>query len=225
MSWTQLAREQAHTYVIWQCTAVSCRLRFPAPAEASQAQTCPICGQPTAVVTHPTNAHGSHVSIYPPPTNLPPIELLLDNIRSVYNVGSILRTADGAGVRRVHLCGITATPEHPKLAKTALGADETVPWTASRNAVDTAVSLREKGYRLWALEDTPTAVPLFAADVGTKNDPPLVLIVGNEVTGVDPDLLALCDQILFLPMQGRKRSLNVTIALGTAVYYLLYQAT
>ncbi|MCA9979689.1 MAG: hypothetical protein KDD89_02615, partial [Anaerolineales bacterium] len=83
-------------------------------------------------------------------------------------------------------------------------------------------ALRQKGYRLWAIEDAPTAVPLFTAVAGTNADPPLALIVGNEVTGVDPDLLALCDRILFLPMQGRKRSLNVTIALGTAVYHLLY---
>ena len=222
MNRSLLEPAQAHDYVWWQCTQEGCRLRFPAPEHLPQAKVCPTCGATTAVVMRPPNSQGGHVSQHSLPANAPHIEIVLDNIRSMYNVGGILRTADGAGVRHVHLCGITATPDNPKLAKTALGAHESVPWTAWRNSLDMARFLRKKGYRLWAIEDAPTAVGLFGADAGTAADPPLALIVGNEVTGVDPDLLALCERILFLPMQGRKRSLNVTIALGTAVYHLLY---
>ena len=151
-----------------QCTHEACRLRFPAPEHMPQGKICPTCGHPTAVVARPDNMHGSYVSTHPLPATAPHLEIVLDNIRSVYNVGSILRTADGAGVRHVHLCGITATPGHPKLAKTALGADESVSWTAWRNSLDTAVALRQKGYRLWAIEDAPTAEVLFQAQAGTS---------------------------------------------------------
>lgn len=212
-----------HGYVVWQCTAVSCRFRFPAPEHLPEARICPSCKGNTAVVAQPTNADGSHVSHFPLPPHAPHLELVLDNIRSVHNVGAIFRTADGAGVRHLHLAGITARPGHPKLAKTALGADKQVAWTGWQNVLDTAAFLREKGYALWALEDTPTAVSLFSAPVHTATDSPLALIVGNEVTGVDPDLLAMCDHTFFLPMQGHKHSLNVSIALGTAVYHLLYR--
>ena len=156
-----------------------------------------------------------------PSIPLPPVEVLLDNIRSLYNVGGIFRAADGAGVRHLHLCGITGTPAHPKLAKTALGAQDNVPWSHHLNGVAVGRALKEQGYQLWALESSPTAEPLFATRL-PLGGPPLLLIVGNEVTGVDPDLLALCDKVVFIPMQGIKESLNVTTAFGAAVYHLLY---
>ena len=150
---------------------------------------------------------------------LPHLELLLDNTRSVYNVGSIFRTADGAGVQRLHLCGITATPEHPKFAKTALGSR--IQWQHYLNGVDAAAELKRAGFELWALEETATAENLFDL-APLPLDAKVVLILGNEVVGVDPGILALCDRTVVIPMVGEKRSLNVTIACGTAVYALLH---
>lgn len=150
---------------------------------------------------------------------MPPPRLcaLLDNVRSLFNVGSIFRSADGAGVSHLYLCGFTPTPTNPKLAKTALGAEQTVGWSHHNNAVDLALSLRAQGHRLWALEALPGATIIFDA-------PPLdgstVLVAGNEVTGIDPDLLALCSCTLAIPMYGRKRSLNVATAFGVAAVVL-----
>jgi len=151
------------------------------------------------------------------------LQALLDNVRSTFNVGSIFRSADGAGLQHLYLCGITPTPDHPKLAKTALGAESNVPWSQHRNALDLAAMLQAQGYQLWALETTATALPLQAA-------PPLpakgvVLVVGNEVTGVDPALLARCTQVVALPMDGQKRSLNVAVAFGIASYTLRFLRT
>jgi tRNA G18 (ribose-2'-O)-methylase SpoU len=151
----------------------------------------------------------------------PRIETLLDNIRSSYNVGSIFRTADGAGITHLYLGGITPTPEHPKVAKTALGADSTVPWSYHMNGLEMILDLKGRGWKLWALESGQKAVPLFEA-VLTLPIQPILLIVGNERAGVDPEILDSCDSILSLPMSGHKQSLNVSVAFGVAVYWLRY---
>lgn len=142
---------------------------------------------------------------------------LLDNVRSVYNVGSIFRSADGAGLGTLYLCGVTPTPDNPKLAKTALGAHNTVRWESWPNAVDLARRLLAEGCHLWALEEGTRAEPLLAAP-----PPPIptVLVVGSEVTGIDPGLLDLCERTLAIPMFGAKRSLNVATAFGIAAVIL-----
>lgn len=146
---------------------------------------------------------------------------ILDNIRSIHNVGSMFRSADGAGVRHLHLAGITATPKHPKLAKAALGAQESVGWTYHPNGVEAAAELRAEGYRLWALERlTSSGNPPLEASKAPGGG--LALIVGNERAGVDPGILAQCDAIYSLPMVGRKSSLNAAVAFGIAVYYLRF---
>jgi tRNA G18 (ribose-2'-O)-methylase SpoU len=131
----------------------------------------------------------------------------------------MFRTADAAGISHLHLCGISATPKQAKVAKTALGAEQSVPWSYYRNGVDAAVALKQRGYRLWAIEGGPQAESLFQAR-SMRQGWPIVLVVGNEVTGVDPAILQQCDQVLSIPMHGRKRSLNVAVAFGIAVYYL-----
>ena len=147
------------------------------------------------------------------------VHAFLHNIRSVYNVGSMFRSADGAGIARLYLCGYTATPEHRKLHKTALGAEEAVPWLHDRDGLGAAVRLRAAGYHLWALELAPAADSLFA--VGRlPQDAPVVLVVGNEVQGLEPELLALCERVLAIPMRGVKESLNVAVAFGVAAYHL-----
>lgn len=150
----------------------------------------------------------------------PVIEVLLDNIRSIYNVGSILRTADGAGLTHLHCCGITPPPDHPKIAKTALGAEKSVGWTKYGNGPETAVSLKQRGYQLLALECTPDAILLQDLQLDTSQL--ITLVVGNEIAGVDPDILALCDQTIMLPMQGVKNSLNVASAFAVAAYGLRF---
>jgi tRNA G18 (ribose-2'-O)-methylase SpoU len=162
------------------------------------------------------------------------VELLVDNLRSALNVGSILRTADGAGVDHVHLCGITPTPRHPKVAKTALGAQETVPWTQRPNGLLAAEALRARGVTLIGLEAAAGARSLFDRSLfdrslfdrslfdGTPPDGPLALVVGSEITGIDPAILERCARVFFLPMLGVKESLNVAVALGIALYHLRF---
>jgi tRNA G18 (ribose-2'-O)-methylase SpoU len=150
------------------------------------------------------------------------LEALLDNIRSAWNVGAIFRTADCLGVDKLYLCGITPTPENDSVQKTSLGAESSVKWEYARNALLVAERLKAEGARLWALEQDERAVPLNAElRMITDEKKPLVLIIGNEVTGVDPALLDLCDKIVYIPMRGSKRSLNVEVAFGVAVSALV----
>jgi tRNA G18 (ribose-2'-O)-methylase SpoU len=151
------------------------------------------------------------------------LEVLLDNIRSLRNVGSIFRTADGAGVGHLHLGGITPTPDHPKLAKTALGAELEVPWTHVTDAAAHAASLVQSGHRLWALEGGDASDSLFEARPSAGGeDAPIVLVLGHEVSGVDPRILRLCERVIHIPMLGIKDSLNVSVAFGVAVYWLRF---
>ena len=152
----------------------------------------------------------------------PVVQALLDNIRSSLNVGSMFRTADGAGVTHLHLCGITPAPDHPKVAKTALGAEYSVPWTQYWDALEAAASLKQGGFELWALEGGPRSESIFNA-AKELPEKPLLLVVGNEVSGVDPGLLELCPRVVSIPMQGAKQSLNVAVAFGIAVYTLRYR--
>jgi len=155
------------------------------------------------------------------------LAVLLDNIRSAWNVGSILRSADGFGFAHAYLCGITPTPDGPgreALKKTSLGAEDAVAWSHHKDAVALVKSLKETGCRIFALEEDERAVPLEFDGLpsGMREQAPVlhILIVGNEVTGVDPELLDLCDTIHCIPMRGQKRSFNVAIAFGIAAYAL-----
>ena len=206
------------TYNIRQCINETCRFRFP--AVTGKGEVCPVCKADTIAFTLPEIVHHQTAVSTPPNRH---IEVLVDNVRSIYNVGSIFRTADGAGVSHIYLCGITATPEHPKLAKTALGADSQLSWSYHRNALDTAVSLKEKGHQLLALEETPQATSLFDTKF-PNTKAPLLLIVGNENIGIDPAIIAQCQNTVVLPMHGVKDSLNVSVAFGIALYQLQFGA-
>ena len=152
------------------------------------------------------------------------IYLVLDNFRSRENVGSIFRTADGAGVKKIFLCGITPTPPHPKISKTALGADEFVEWEYHKQTWRLLGQLKVQGLKLVALENTKNAINIFSAQGGSasggkfKSKFPLVLIVGNEVKGLSPKILSYADKIIAIPMYGRKESLNVAVATGIALF-------
>jgi 23S rRNA (guanosine2251-2'-O)-methyltransferase len=207
-------------FVMRQCTRPACQFRFPAESTNRHAAFCPKCGAETefSAEVQPQPAFPSQPLT---PTN-GISEALLDNIRSIYNVGTIFRTAEGAGFRHLYLCGITPTPDHPKLTKTALGAESCLTWTYAPNALDVARRLKAEGYELWALEYTRNAISLF----DPRLEPPsrsVILIFGNEVVGVDPALLALCDRVIWIPMGGQKESLNVAVAFGIAAFTLRFR--
>jgi tRNA G18 (ribose-2'-O)-methylase SpoU len=153
--------------------------------------------------------------------------VLLDNIRSAWNVGSILRSADGFGFTQAYLCGITPTPDNEAVTKTSLGAEDSVPWSYHKDAVKLVKGLRAEGWKVYALEDDKRASPLEAGGLPSQmhESAPLlrVLIVGNEVTGVDLELLDLSDHIFYIPMRGEKKSFNVAIAFGITAYALTVQ--
>lgn len=202
-------------FEIRQCS--HCRLRFPREAGQVVPDTCPVCGSPTGQEMLFTSSRTPP----PPASHSPLFAALLDNIRSTWNVGSMFRTADGAGLRHLYLCGYTSTPENPKVGKTALGAEQALAWSHHPNGVELAQTLLAEGKRLVALEGGERAQSLFHL-TETWDKTPVVLVVGNEVAGVDPGILALCDQVVSIPMLGTKESLNAAVAFGVAVYALRY---
>ena len=144
--------------------------------------------------------------------------VLCHNIRSTYNVGSFFRTADGAGVSKIVLSGYTARPPHPGIAKTALGAENSVAWESIKQPGPWLKRMRRAGYHVAVLEQTTKSKNIF----GWKPQWPLILIVGNEVRGVSKGLQQYADVALDIPMRGQKESLNVATAMGVAVYTLLH---
>ncbi len=207
------------TFSYYQCCDPGCALRFPAALIPSFDPRCPRCNGPAsrAPTLEDVKAQ-THRNV---DAALTPIEALLDNIRSAFNLGAMFRTADGAGLDHLYLCGITPHPEHPKVAKTALGAEFSVPWSYAPNSLETARRLKESGRQLWALEIKASGSSLFDVQLHSTSAP-VVLVVGNEVAGIDPGLQAYCDKFVHIPMLGYKRSLNVAIAFAVAVYTLRF---
>ena len=146
----------------------------------------------------------------------PGLVALLENVRSLWNVGSMFRTADGAGVGRLVLTGITGCPPRPGIQKTALGAEEVVPWEYVADPLAAGQRLLEQGFRLLAVETGEEGVPLAEAPVAE----PTCIIVGHEVAGLSAQLLDLADVRVALPMRGLKASLNVAVAFGIVAYGL-----
>ena len=146
-----------------------------------------------------------------------PVSALLHDIRSAYNVGAIFRTADAAALARLYLSGISPLPTQHGVAKTALGAEETVPWEKVLDPPSLVYSLRERGYEIAALETAPHAVDLF----DWKPQFPVCLLLGNEVEGLPSEIQATADVCVRIPMLGMKHSLNVATAAGVVMYELL----
>jgi tRNA G18 (ribose-2'-O)-methylase SpoU len=193
----------------------SCGLRYPLIQGQSFGARCPQCLGETSVVLTKEMSRQRRGNAGAD-KNEREIVVLLDNIRSAWNVGSILRSADGFGFSHAHLCGITPTPEIEAVRKTSLGAETTVEWTYHKNALEAAQELKLAGYKLLALEDDKKAVEIWKARVERKT----ALVVGNEISGVDPDLLSFCNEIVYIPMRGMKKSFNVSTAFGIAAYAL-----
>ena len=143
-----------------------------------------------------------------------PIAVLLDDIRSLHNVGAIFRTADGACLEHLHLCGITGVPPRDEIRKTSLGAEEVVPWSYHPHPEEVVARLRQRGYQIVALEQTTASVDYRTASYRF----PLCLIVGHEYNGMRESLVSLADLSIEIPMCGVKWSLNVSVAFGIAAY-------
>ena len=160
-------------------------------------------------------------------TNNRSMELVgvLDNVRSRYNVGAIFRTADGLGVSKLFLCGITPKPDRDEdrisIAKTGLGAETTVPWEGAGETVDVIKRLKRAGYYIVALETDVRGVPLDSGSLIPDSHDKVALIVGHEVYGIRHDVLALADTIAEIPMHGTKRSLNVEVSFAIGAYVLM----
>jgi 23S rRNA (guanosine2251-2'-O)-methyltransferase len=152
---------------------------------------------------------------------------ILNNVRSVHNVGSMFRTAEGAGLSQLYLCGITPTPIDrfgrpvQKMSKVSLGAETYLPWEHQPVAVKLLDKLREENWTIVALEQSPNSIPLSKAKYTKRELKKLAIIVGNEVKGLSPAILSRVDDIIEIPMRGRKESLNVSVAFGIAVFALV----
>ena len=144
--------------------------------------------------------------------------IILENLRSLHNVGSIFRTADGAGWDTVYLCGYTGAPPDRRIEKVSLGAEEFINWEKRETVSEVIEELKQEGFLILALEQSETSRDIFEKKY--QADQKIALIMGNEVTGVEKTTLDQCDEHLEIPMYGKKTSLNVSIAAGVALYAL-----
>ncbi len=145
-----------------------------------------------------------------------PIVVVLDNIRSLNNVGSAFRTADAFRIEAIYLCGITARPPHREIHKTALGATESVSWKYYENTVNAIDDLKRMGYRTISIEQVDNSVMLN--DFRPSDNEKYALVFGNEVQGVDDEVLCLSDTVLEIPQMGTKHSFNITVSVGIVLW-------
>ncbi|MBI4428186.1 MAG: RNA methyltransferase [Ignavibacteriales bacterium] len=146
-----------------------------------------------------------------------PVTVLVDNVRSLYNVGSMFRTSDGAMITKLILTGFTPHPPRKEIEKTALGSTKSVPWEYEKNPLASIGVLKEQGYRICSLELTDSSI---SYDSVQPSDFPLCLVIGNEITGISREILSQSDMAIEIPMFGIKQSLNVAVAYGIAVFEL-----
>lgn len=148
-----------------------------------------------------------------------PVVLMLHNIRSMWNVGSMFRTADAAGIEKIILSGYTATPPRKEIDKTALGAQDTVSWHYHADPFEAFAAMKKDGFRIFGLEITDGSRPYTEVK---SADFPICLVVGNEVDGIENELLQQCDEVLEIPQYGTKHSLNVAVAAGIVLFELVH---
>lgn len=148
-----------------------------------------------------------------------PLVLVLDNLRSMHNVGSAFRTADAFAIEKIYLCGITAQPPHREIHKTALGATDSVNWTHKEDTVGLCQQLQQEGYVVLAVEQADQSLSLETFQ--PADDKKYALVFGNEVFGVSDEVVAVVDQCLEIPQFGTKHSLNVSVSMGVVLWDLL----
>jgi len=215
--------------MITRCAFSNCRQQFEvAVAEGNERwqrpmpAVCPSCSRPQSAkpiaildyleklsAAYDLKSQGDYFAF----------NVIVEDIRSLHNIGSIFRTADGAGVSKLILCGISGVPPRKQIAKTSLGAEDTVPWTYCGNVVESIEVFKEKGVQIVGLERNDRSIECTEF-VEKQMRQPLCLIVGNEVTGLSLQALSLCDAVCHLPMRGSKESLNVAVAFGIAAYMI-----
>lgn len=147
-----------------------------------------------------------------------PIILVLDDIRSLHNIGSVFRTADAFLIEKIYLCGITATPPNKEINKTALGATDTVAWEHNENVLEVIENLKKEDINVLAIEQVENAV--FLQDFKVEENKKYALVFGNEVYGVSQDAVAICDGCIEIPQLGTKHSLNISVSAGIVVWDL-----
>ena len=148
-----------------------------------------------------------------------PLTVVLDNVRSLNNIGSVFRTSDAFRVEHIALCGITATPPHREIHKTALGAEETVEWSYHEDTVECVKGLKERGYRVYAVELAHDSIKLDSGEWRAESGERRVAVVfGNEIEGVQEEVMELCDGSLEIPQYGTKHSLNVSCAAAIVIW-------
>ncbi len=145
-----------------------------------------------------------------------PIVLVLDNVRSMHNVGSAFRTADGFAIAKIMLCGITGTPPHREIEKTALGATQSVEWSYYKDNTEAINELKEQGYKIYAIEQA--AGSIFLQDFNVTAHEKYALVFGNEVHGVDEELMKMVDGCIEIPQFGTKHSFNVAVTIGMVLW-------
>ena len=148
-----------------------------------------------------------------------PIVVILDNIRSMHNVGSVFRTADGFLLEGIILCGFTPQPPHRDIQKTALGATESVDWWYVQNTLDAVNDFKSKGYKVYAVEQAQGSISL--EKFSGMNNAPLALVFGNEVEGVAAEVIATCDGCIEIPQEGMKHSFNISVAAGIVLWEMV----
>jgi tRNA G18 (ribose-2'-O)-methylase SpoU len=154
--------------------------------------------------------------------------VIISDVRSIHNVGSIFRTADAAGISKIYLAGITPEPTdrfgkvRPQFSKVALGAEKSMQWEKVKSATHTIDALKKEGFKIFAVEQAKNSVVYTAVKNKKLNLAKVVLVMGNEVAGLSRSALKRADAILEIPMRGKKESLNVSVAFGIVLFHLLY---
>lgn len=150
-----------------------------------------------------------------------PLVVILDNVRSLHNIGSVFRTSDAFRVECIYLCGITATPPHPEMHKTALGAEFTVDWKYVNNAVEAVDNLRQEGYVVFSIEQAENSIML--ENIQLEQGKRYAVVLGNEVKGVQQEVIDHSDGCIEIPQYGTKHSLNVSVTAGIVIWDLFKQ--
>jgi len=216
--------------MLTRCPNPKCKLQFEVAADREGKNgPCPQCGQ---VITFRSLAilneverqqqrlHEARLDRSTRPAAAPRFSVLLEDIRSLWNVGAIFRSADGSGFDKLYLCGITGCPPRKEIAKTSLGAEDVVAWEHHAGALDVLPELALNGTHILALEKTEHSVPLHDALRTGQLKAPLCMVMGNEVSGVSAEALGQTTSVCHLPMRGAKTSLNVAVAFGIAAYLI-----
>ena len=204
--------------VIRECENQSCRFRFPDTNTTDKSIFCPKCN--SAATTREIIDLSRDFRDDTKPNLSVDIITILDNIRGVYNTGSIFRTAVGFGFERMVLCGITPSPNHRNFGKTSMGAEDFIRWDTSNNCLESCRQQKQSGFMILAAEKTSNSINLCDFNEKIDQAKKIAVVIGNELTGVDPRVLSISDMVFSIPIFGENKSYNVATAFGIIAYHL-----